>query len=207
MSTKRPFLIIALALTLILSACAPAAPSYSDAEIQQTVEIVVALTALALNATDTAAAPPPTSPPSTSPPSTSPPSTSPPPTPTPPPPTNPPAAATVVVIFTPGGLFDDAKRAEFYARIINPYIDYYAELAQSQNYPNLVSINIQTFDTPGYPYGADAIFDNQGYEGWLIAETGGVVDVWIPECINGPCPLTQDFIDAYPEIAATSQAQ
>jgi hypothetical protein len=113
----------------------------------------------------------------------------------------------VVVIFTPGGLFNEAKRAEFYARIINPYIDYYAELAQNENYPNLVSLNIQTYELEDYPFGADAIFDNEGYEGWLIAETDGLVNVWAPDCMNGPCPLSQEYINNYPDTAATVQAQ
>ena len=63
--------------------------------------------------------------------------------------------------------------------------------------------HIQTFDTPGYPYGADAIFDNGGYEGWLIGETAGVVNYWIPECMDSPCPLSPDFVSAFPDIAAT----
>lgn len=196
MPRKRAILLLTLTLLIILSACAPGAPQPSDAEIQQTVEIVVALTALAQNAADTAAAPTATLAPSAVPPSD-----------TPLPSDTPEAGPEVVVIFTPGGLFDAAKRAEFYARIINPYIDYYAELAQTEGYPHLVSLNVQTFDTPGFPYGIDAIFDNEGYEGWLVTESSGVVDYWVPECINGPCPLSQDFIDAYPDIAATSQAQ
>lgn len=114
----------------------------------------------------------------------------------------------MVVVFIPGGLFDAAKRAEFYARIINPYIDYNRE--QTTMYPelaSLVSIAIETFDTPGYPYGAEAIFDNGGYAGWLISETGGVVDLWVPDCMDGPCPLSPEFISNYPDIAATVQAQ
>ncbi len=202
MTRSRIILVFALSLATILSACVPPAPQPSQQEIQQTIEIVVALTALAQNAAQeqapTAAAP------SEIPPSAAPP-TSPPPA---------PATATlepapsVVVVFMPGGLFDAAKRAEFTARIINPYIDYNNE--EAALYPelaSLVSITIETYNTEGYPYGANAIYDNGGYEGWLISETAGVVDLWIPDCMNGPCQLSPAFSINHPDIAATVQAQ
>ncbi len=197
MPRSRSILIFTLSLVIILSACAPPAPQPSQQEIQQTIEIVVALTSLADNAAQE-------SPPTEAAPSTAAP-TSPPPSPeiaTLEPPSS------VVVVFMPGGLFDAAKRAEFYERIINPYMDYNNE--QAALYPelaSLVTITIETFDTPGYPYGAEAIYDNGGYEGWLISETAGLVDLWIPDCMNGPCPLSEEFISNYPNISATIQAQ
>ena len=191
MSRMRPILIVMFTFALVLSACAPPAPS--PEELQQTIDVAVGLTALAqTGAAPTASLPPPAD------------------TNTPLPPTEAPtdtpapsATSSVAVVFTPGGLFDEAKRAEFYARIINPYIAYHAPLSATEGYPNLVSINIQTFDLADYPYGADAIFDNGGYEGWLIGESGGVVNYWIPECMDSPCPLSPAFATAFPEIAAT----
>ena len=182
MSKSRPISMILLALFLLPNACAPATPEISEAELQQTVEVVVALTALAQNATAPAS------------------------TVTPQPPTiTPEPTASVAVVFTPGGLFSDAKRAEFHARIINPFIDYYADLHASGDIGRLVSINVQTMDTPDYPYGIDAIFEGGGYIGFLITETAGVVDLWLPDCM-GPCPFSEDFKGSYPDLVATVEA-
>jgi hypothetical protein len=191
MSKIHMKLLTLLALVFLINACAPAEPEYSAAELQLTINAAVSLT----SAAQTAAAPAATALPPTA--------TLPAPTDAPTNTASPLPTSSVAVVFTPGGLFDAAKRAEFYARIINPYIAYYANLAATEGYPALVSINIQTFDLADYPYGADAIFSNEGYEGWLIAETGGVVNYWIPECINGPCPLSADFVTNFPDIAAT----
>lgn len=187
----RPLFIIIFTLVITLNACAP--PTPSPEELQQTIDVAVGLTALAqTDAAPTQTAPPPMDTNTPLPPTEAP-TESPAPT----------ATSSVAVVFTPGGLFDEAKRAEFYARIINPYIAYYAHLSATEGYPNLVSINIQTFDLADYPFGADAIFDNGGYEGWLIGETGGVVNYWIPECMDSPCPLSPAFATAFPDIAAT----
>ncbi len=201
MFPNRITLLFALTFAIILSACAPQAPQLSQQEIQQTIEIVVALTSLAQDAAQPQA--PTVAAPTSVPPTASAP-TSPPPTLAP---TNPPPAPSVAVVFIPGGLFDAAKRAEFVARIIDPYIDYNNDVSYANpGLPTLVSITIETYDNPGYPYGANAVYDNGGYEGWLIAETGGVVDLWIPDCMGGPCALSPHFILNYPDIAATVQA-
>lgn len=195
MSKSRSFFVSSIALALILSACAPSPAEPSAEELQQTIEVAVALTALAHTAAVSPSAEP--SPATDTPeaPTAAPPSAT------------PEATSSVVVIFTPGGLFDEAKRAEFYARLLNPFIDYYAERTVGDNHPRLVSINVQTFDSPEYPYGVDAIFEEGVYIGFLVTETGGVVNLWVPDCMNGPCPLSQDFINNYPDVAATVQAQ
>ncbi len=189
MSKLRRILFTLLALSFILAACAPADPAPSDEELQQTIEVVVALTQLAQNVATEA-------------PTQTPAATDAAPTST----VAPVAGSSVVVVFTPGGLFDDAKRAEFHARLLDPFIQYYADLSASGDHPALVSINVQTFDDPDYPYSADAIFDGGGYIGFLITETDGLITLWVPECMGGACPLSDTFRDAFPDIAATADS-
>jgi hypothetical protein len=107
--------------------------------------------------------------------------------------------STPVVVYQPAGLFSDAERAILQTRVIEPYIHYHADLA---DHPPLVSLNMEPSDSlADFPYSANAIFGEGITNGFLIHATGGVVDWWVPDCL-GPCPVSDSFRAAYPEIMA-----
>lgn len=173
---KARLILILLAFpALILSACAPA---LSQQDLQGTIEISIALTALA----QTAAAPAAT--------------------------TAAPAIATVPPTAEAPGpevvyldVFGDAQ-AQIQGRQIDPFILYYRT---TPDYAHIVSITIETVEptvyTPNCAYKAQAIFEGGITAGWLICVTDGLVDWWLPECM-GPCLLSDEFRAAYPEIVA-----
>jgi hypothetical protein len=103
------------------------------------------------------------------------------------------------VVFTPGGLFSDADRELIMAKVIGPFIHYHGDL---EDYPQLLTVHVQPYeDDPAWLYTAEAIFAGGGYTGWLLPATGGELDWWVPDCM-GPCPLSDSFRAAYPEIVA-----
>jgi hypothetical protein len=155
--------------------------------MQSTVEIAIALTALAQTAAapaaTTAAPEAATVEPTTEPPA-------------------PVATETPVgpeVVFLAEGSFSADEKSQIMTRVVNPFILYYSELA---DHPPLLTLTIEKYDgLAGYPYQAEAIFETGINIGWLIPATGGTVDWWIPECM-GPCPLSDNFRATYPEIVA-----
>lgn len=180
MKTRLGFAIAAL-LALILSACAP---SLTRQDLQGTIEISIALTALA----QTAAAPAAT--------------TAAPVIATVEPTTEPPVPVATGATTGPEVVYLDVygdAQAQIRGRVVEPFILYYRT---TPDYPRIVSITIETVpDVADYPYKAEAIFEGGGNAGWLIRVTGGVVDWWLPECM-GPCPFSDEFRAAYPEIVA-----
>lgn len=105
-----------------------------------------------------------------------------------------------VIVFQPGGLFTEDQRSILLTRVVNPFILYHQGL---EGHPPLVSISIEPSSAlADYPYSANAIFETGITAGWLIHASGGVVDWWLPECM-GPCPLSDAFRTAYPEIVGT----
>jgi hypothetical protein len=125
-----------------------------------------------------------------------------------PPPTDAPTAdpapaadAAPVVVFIPPGLFSDADREEIMRKVVDPFVHYYRDLV-ADGHPKLVSIAIESYTgDPAWRYGADAIFEGEVYISWLLPVTGGVLDWWIPECMN-VCEVSDSFRAAYPEIMA-----
>jgi hypothetical protein len=179
----RLILIAVIFTSLALSACAP---SLTPQELQGTIEISIALTALA----QTAAAPAST----TAAPASTAESTS---EPTIAPATEAPAGPEVV--FLAEGSFSADGKTQIRTRVVEPFILYYRT---TPDYPHIVSITIETVpDVADYPYKAEAIFEGGGNAGWLIHVTGGLVDWWIPDCMD-VCPLSDEFRAAYPEIVA-----
>ncbi len=179
---KKRFAIFALVCILLLGACAPA---LSQQDIQGTVEIMLALTSLAETsaapATETPAAPTAEAAPTS----------------TAEPPTAEPAGPEVV--FLAEGSFSADEKAQLMARVVEPFIHYYRDLAE---HPPLLTLTIEKYDgLAGYVYTAQAIFEGGGNIGWLVSASGGLVDWWIPECM-GACPLSASFRAAYPEIVA-----
>ena len=105
-----------------------------------------------------------------------------------------------VIVFQPGGLFSEEQRNIILTRVVNPFILYHQGL---EGHPPLVSISIEPASSlADYPYSANAIFDTGITAGWLIHATAGVVDWWLPDCL-GPCPISDAFRTAYPEIVST----
>jgi hypothetical protein len=178
---KPRLILIAIVLTsFVLSACAP---SLTQQDLQGTIEISIALTALAQTAAAPAAT---TAAPviATIQPTTEPPA----------PVDTEPSSPEVVYL----DVFGDAQ-AQIQGRVVEPFILYYRT---TPDYPHIVSITIETVpDVADYPYKAEAIFEGGGNAGWLIHVTGGLVDWWIPECMD-VCPMSDEFRAAYPEIVA-----
>ncbi|MCW5878852.1 MAG: hypothetical protein KIS80_08310 [Anaerolineales bacterium] len=104
------------------------------------------------------------------------------------------------VVFVPGGLFEAAERELFMQRIGNPFIDYHADLA---GHPPLLTMTVRHYsEDPAFIYTIEAIFETGVYTGWLAPGSGGNPDWWLPDCM-GPCPLSDAFRGAYPEIVGT----
>ena len=179
MKIRHISIFILLFCAVTLGACAP---QLSEQDIQGTVQIVIALTALAqTNSAPTSTA---TSEAAVAPSETM-------------APTQTPAEPVVVYL----DVFGDAQ-AQIQTRVIAPFILYYRDIP---DYPDLVSVTIQTVpDVPGYPYKAEAIFQTGITAGWLIGVQGGLVDWWLPECMGG-CSFSADFRSTYPEIVGTME--
>ena len=165
--------------SLLFGACAPA---LSQQDLQGTLQIMMALTALAQQtqappaATDTPAV-------ATAEPTLAPSET--------------PAGPQVVFIDIGG----DAE-AQLRAKVVEPFIMYYRDLPES---PRLVSMTLEIVpDVPGYPYKAEAIFEGGITSGFLIGVQGGLVDWWLPECMTS-CGFSDSFRTTYPEIVGTME--
>jgi len=117
-------------------------------------------------------------------------------------PSDPPATVATpipVVVFQAAGSFSDAEENQLRQRVVQPFVMYYAELAE---HPTLVSFSLEKTDgIAGYPYSADAIFEGGVTAGFLISNNSAPVDWWFPDCL-GPCPFSDAFRAAYPEIIA-----
>lgn len=105
---------------------------------------------------------------------------------------------TAVVVFEPplGGEFAD--KAAIQTKIVNPFLDYYAD-ENGEGFLVSLSIakNLQESKT-AYPYTANAIFNNGGNSGFTIAKTDGVIPWWAPDCMK--CTFSTSFKAKYPEI-------
>jgi hypothetical protein len=177
---------LALALSLLLAACAP---PMSQTDILATAEILQALTALA----ETSAAPAATAAPAE-------PATAQPATAEPPAPTETPTGPEVV--FLAAGSFSADEVNQLQTRVIEPFIHYYRDLSE---HPALLTLTLQKESgISGYPYSAQAVFETGINAGWLIsASGGGTVDWWLPECMLA-CTFSDSFQAAYPEIVAAA---
>ena len=125
------------------------------------------------------------------------------PSPLPLPSSSPSATSKVVVVFEAEGSFSQTEKDEIRSKIINPYIDYYAELSDQ----TLLTITIAKNSLASketYPYSAKTIFESGGNSGFLIMKEGTGVSWWVPECLDG-CNLSSSFKAKYPEIAALVQ--
>ena len=180
--TAASFLLI----SLFLGACAPAV---SDADLQSTIAVSIALTALSQTAAAPAAA---TEPPAPTTEATTGATVSPPTA----------EAAGPEVVFLAEGTFSAEQKAQIMSRFVEPFILYYRT---APDHPVIVSIAIEpvetTIYTPDCHYSAQAIFEGGVNAGQLICETDGLVDWWFPDCME-PCPFSDEFRATYPEIVA-----
>lgn len=116
-----------------------------------------------------------------------------------------PAASKVTVIFEAEGSFTQTEKNEIRKKVIDPFLDYYAEPGNStQNLLTLTIARNTQASKDTYPYSGKAIFDGGANMGFLIMKVGTGVDWWYPECLNG-CNLSAAFKAKYPEIAAKVQ--
>lgn len=104
---------------------------------------------------------------------------------------------TVVVVYTPGGLFSEAEKSEIDAKFVNPFIDWSNDIEQ---YPVSVEIEKPAAPVAGYRYEFTYINQGGGNGGFLFG-TQTPLEWWIPTCMGG-CNLSAEFIAKYPEIAA-----
>jgi len=113
------------------------------------------------------------------------------------------AGSTAVVVIESEGSIPAQDLSELKARVINPYLDYQAEVQSG----NLVSFKVSPNlleSKAAYPYMADVVFKNGGNEGFLISKNNGQIDWYLPGCING-CVFSEAFKAKYPEIVKLTQ--
>lgn len=113
-----------------------------------------------------------------------------------PPPTTP--SQTPVVVWSPSGAIPQADKDQIQARIIDPFIDYYAEQSQGQLLTLTVSVNTQPSNTT-YPYLVQAIFDTGTNQGFTIERSSGQLQWWHPDCLGG-CEFSAEFEATYPQV-------
>lgn len=113
-------------------------------------------------------------------------------------------AKSPVVVLESEGSISALDASELRSRVINPFVDYYAEqnsgltLTSVKVGPNLGA------SKETYPYVLDGIFSNGGNVGFLIQKTLGHIDWFVPDCMNG-CNLLAEYKAKYPEIAKRTQ--
>lgn len=113
------------------------------------------------------------------------------------------AASKAVIVFEGEGSFSQTEKDEIYNKVINPYIDYYAELPDQILLTMTIAKNLQA-NKDAYPYSVKTIFNNGVNAGFLIIKEGTVISWWLPECM-GSCNLSTSFKAKYPEIASKAQ--
>ncbi len=111
-----------------------------------------------------------------------------------------PAAKTPVVVFTPDGIFTAQVKSKIMQRIVNPFIDYELDHpGQSKVLTINISENTQASKNQ-FPYLFEAIYENGGTRGFVIAPQGDSFQWYVPEGMGG-CQLTAAYKQKYPEIA------
>ncbi len=110
---------------------------------------------------------------------------------------------TPVVVIESEGNIPPADLSEIKARIVDPYLDYQADVQPGSLVSFKVSPNLLESKAE-YPYMADAVFKNGGNEGFLISKNNGHIDWYVPACLNG-CVFSENFKAKYPEIVKLTQ--
>lgn len=96
-------------------------------------------------------------------------------------------------------IFGDAE-AQLQVKVVEPFILYHRDIPG----PRLLTLRLEIQEgVDGYPYKAEAIFEEGITSGWLVAVSGGNVDWWLPECMVA-CTFSDTFRAAYPEIVAAA---
>lgn len=110
------------------------------------------------------------------------------------------ATSKPIVVFEAEGSFSQTEKNELYAKVINPYIDYYAELPEEILLTITISKNLQA-NKDVYPYSVKTIFKNGGNAGFMVMKDGTAIAWWLPDCMDS-CNLSAAFKAKYPEIDA-----
>jgi hypothetical protein len=92
----------------------------------------------------------------------------------------------------------ESEREALYARVIEPFVDYYEDAGQGTLLSLTINQNTQD-NRATYPYLASATFDSGASMGFVIKREGDTLAWWYPECMD-ICPLSPEFMDKYPEI-------
>lgn len=103
-----------------------------------------------------------------------------------------------VLVIEAEGAYPAGDAEELRERVANPYLDYNTETRPGEVVSLTISQNLQA-SKASYPYQANAVFSNGGYEGFLISKSNGHIDFWHPECM-GECVFSDSFKAKYPEI-------
>lgn len=105
----------------------------------------------------------------------------------------------VAVAFTPGGLFEEAEKAEITTKLIEPYLDYAKEIGSPND---LASIHVQhPVEGEAFTeYTVDVIYQNDGYAGFIYGDSSLEIQPWWqPQCFEA-CEFSEAFRQKYPEI-------
>jgi hypothetical protein len=103
-----------------------------------------------------------------------------------------------IYIEDAGGAISDTDKDQIVKRIITPYIDYYKDAGQGKLVTFTVSLNTNPNNVT-YPFAAVGEFDTGVKNSFVIEKPGTDISWWTPECM-GPCLMTDDFRNKYPEI-------
>lgn len=111
-----------------------------------------------------------------------------------------PIIGTPVVVFSPEGVFTPDLKAKLNERIVLPFIDYDKDHPSTSKVLTVqISQNTQASKNQ-YPYLFEAIYENGGTVGFVIAPQGDSFQWYVPEGMGG-CQLTAAYKQKYPEIA------
>lgn len=100
-----------------------------------------------------------------------------------------------VVTFEAEGQFTTQDKEKLYSYLINPFFDYNNE-KEIEYIAMIISKYKPTESYLDYDYEVMAIHKNGGTQGFLYSSK----QYWLPDCIDGPCPLTEAFKAKYPQI-------
>lgn len=107
-----------------------------------------------------------------------------------------------VVIFTPGGLFEEALKQEITTKLIEPYVDYQKD--QGSNAPVSIHVQHSVTNSSDPEFAVDVIYGNEVYEGFLYGDNTKTDQPWYqPQCLDA-CEFSDDYKTKYPEVVAGS---
>ncbi|MDZ7786243.1 MAG: hypothetical protein U5L95_03930 [Candidatus Saccharibacteria bacterium] len=105
---------------------------------------------------------------------------------------------TPIVVFTPGGQFDDALKKEIRTKLINPYVDYQQEL--SGKTPATIHVQHSVVNSGETDLVVDVIYPDEVVEGFLYGDNTQDTQPWYePTCLD-QCEFSEEYQKQYPEV-------